>query len=166
MRGSQLYAAVLCGALCYVAPIANAIEPDLTEKKLKTTKLDEDMYELSIDAGRLGAVLQRATEAADHLRTMTPPYEVASPLGVDVATKEAAAQLLIFRNMLLARNLPGGNREIEWPKWMFEPPTAKHSQKTLDARVLWLSREVEAIVDPVCEAAKERTKDLLICSVE
>jgi hypothetical protein len=61
MRASQLCAATVWSALCCAAPpIANAIEPDLSEKQLQTAGLDEG----AIEPERLSALIARASEAA------------------------------------------------------------------------------------------------------
>ena len=159
MRRSQLCAAILCGALCHaVAGTSVAEDAD-----------DEDPSARRIELGQLSALLDRATEATGHLDRKTPAPSgdnAESPLTIDIITKDVATELLQFRNTLLLRGLPGGNRKIQWPKWIFEPPTGSHSRKELQSRIDWLSEQVVAITDPVCEAAANATQDHLICSVE
>lgn len=168
MRGSQLYAAVLCGALCYVAPIANAIEPDLTEKKLQAAGLDEG----AIEPERLSALIARASEAATTVQqarmsqSKLEPRSTSNAFRVDAATKAAALELLVFRNSLLELGLPGAERPIKWPQWMFDPPTDKTPLQVLRARMDWLNANVFPMTDPVCELAGEQTGDHLACSVE
>ena len=82
------------------------------------------------------------------------------------AGKAAARELLAFRNYLLELGLPGAERPIKWPQWMFEPPTDKTPLKVLKARMDWLNANVFPMTDPVCELAGEQTNDHLICSVE
>ena len=157
MRGAQLCAAMLCGVLCCAAPSVGFGED----------AADNDPSVLRIDAGRLGALLDRASEATGHLgRKSSSADDADTPLSVDMTTKEVAVQLLLFRNMLVERHLPGRDRAIQWPEWIFEPPTASHSKETLRSRIDWLSEEVVAITDPVCGVAAKKTGDYLICSVE
>jgi hypothetical protein len=166
MRGSQLWAAVLCSVLCHGAPIANAIEPDLTEKKLQTAGLDEG----AIEPERLSALIARATEAATTVHqarmSKSEPRSTSNAFRIDAATKAAALELLVFRNSLLELGLPGAERPIKWPQWVFEPPTGKTPLKVLKAHMDWLNANVFPMTDPVCELASEQTGDHLVCSVE
>jgi hypothetical protein len=166
MRGSQLCAAIICGALYCAAPIANAIEPDLSEKQLQTARLDEG----AIEPERLSALLARAAEAATTVqRALMSSSESRSPGNVfrmDAATKATARELLAFRNYLLELGLPGAERPIKWPQWVFEPPTDKTPLPVLRARMDWLNDNVFRMTDPVCKLASKQTGDHLVCSVE
>ena len=126
----------------------------------------EDPLDLPIQAERLGVLLYRASEAADAVSDASSRYATTPVLRADLATKLAAAELLMLRNKLLARGLPGADRKISWPAWMFEPPSASTSERVLNARIEWLAAEVEAISDPICNIAAATQGDHLICSVE
>lgn len=168
MRRSQLCAAIVCCAFCCAAPIANAIEPDLTEKKLQTAGLDEG----AIEPERLSVLIARASEAATTVHQARTSKSESEPRGtsnafrIDAAIKAAARDLLVFRNYLLELGLPGAERPIKWPQWVFEPPTDKTPLSVLKARMDWLNASVFQMTDPVCELAGEQTGDHRVCSVE
>lgn len=167
MRGSQLCAAIICGALYGGAPIANAIEPDLSEKRLQTAGLDEG----AIEPERLSVLIGRAMEAATAMQQGRQPHAEETPgtnnlLRIDTAIKAAAFDLWALRNYLRANDLPGGKRTIQWPQWMLEPPTDKTPLKVLRARIDWLNDNVFPVTDPVCDLAAKQTDDHLVCSVE
>ena len=167
MRASQLCAATVWSALCCAAPpIANAIEPDLSEKQLQTAGLDEG----AIEPERLSGLIARASEAATTVqqarKSKSEPRSTSNAFRMDAAIKAAAHELLIFRNYLLQLGLPGAERATKWPQWMFEPPTDKTPLKVLKARMDWLNANVFPMTDPVCELAGEQTGDHLACSVE
>ena len=166
MRGSQLCAAIVWCAICCAAPIANAIEPDLSEKQLHNAKLDEG----AIEPERLSALLARATEAATSVHqakaSKSEARSTSNAFRIDAAIKATAHQLLVFRNYLLELGLPGAERRIKWPQWVFEPPTDKTPLSELKARMDWLNANVFPMTDPVCELAAEQTGDHLVCSVE
>ena len=127
---------------------------------------DEDPLDLPIQAERLGALIQRASEAADAVVNGSSRYANAYTLRADVATKDVAAELLVLRNKLLAQGLPGADRRIKWPTWMLEPPSASTPARVLDGRIEWLATEVEAMTDAICTIAAAKQGDHLICSVE
>jgi hypothetical protein len=166
MRGSLLCAAIVCGALCCAAPITNAIEPDLTEKQLQTAGFDEG----AIEPERLSALIARASEAATTVQqarmSKSEPRSTSNAFRIDAAIKAAARELLVFQNYLLELGLPGAERPIKWPKWVFEPPTDKTPPQVLKARMDWLNANVFPMTDPVCKLASEQTDDHLVCSVE
>jgi hypothetical protein len=166
MRGAQLCAALVCGVLCCAAPIANAIEPDLTEKKLRTAGSDER----AIEPERLSALLARASEAANTVHrarmSKSQPSSTSNALHMDAATKAAARELLAFRNSLLELGLPGAERPMKWPQWVLEPPTDKTPLPVLKARMDWLNDNAQRMTGPVCKLASEQTGDHVVCSVE
>lgn len=127
---------------------------------------DPDPLDWPIRAERLGALIQRASEAADAVIDGSSRYAGAYTLRTDVATKDAAAELLILRNKLLGEGLPGADRRIRWPAWMLEPPSASTPARVLDGRIEWLATEVEAMTDAICTIAAAKQSDHLICSVE
>jgi hypothetical protein len=157
---------MMCGALCCAAPIASAIEPDLSEKQLYKAGLDEG----AIEPERLSALIARASEAAitvHQARTsQSEPRSTSNALRIDAAIKATARDLLAFRNALLELGLPGAERPVKWPQWVFEPPTDKTPLRVLKARMDWLNANVFPMTDPVCELAAKQTDDHLICSAE
>ncbi|HEY7640554.1 MAG TPA: hypothetical protein VH814_12595 [Steroidobacteraceae bacterium] len=167
MRGSPLYAAIFCGVLCYGAPtVSSAVKPDLSEKQLQQAGLDEG----AIEPERLSVLIRRALDAAATLRDARTPKEetlgTSNALRIDAAIKAAAAELLVFRNYLIEHALPGAERPIQWPRWMFEPPTDKTPVQVLRARIDWLNRNATPMTDAVCDLASVQTGDHLVCSVE
>jgi hypothetical protein len=128
---------------------------------------DPDPLDWPIRAERLGVQIQRASEAADTVNDGSASRNVSAyTLRADLATKQAAADLLMLRNKLLAKGMPGPDRRINWPVWMFEPPSASTPKRVLNDRIEWLETEVEAMTDAICTIAAAINGDHLVCSVE
>jgi hypothetical protein len=147
---------VLC---CVLLPgIGNAAEDALAH--------EDDPSSLRIQAGTYSALIARASEAASKMNSVSVDDRENYALHADASIKGAAADLLLLRNQLLMRRLPGGDHKIQWPAWIFEPPTGAISKQTLESRLDWLATQAEAITEPVCQLAATTENDPLICSVE
>lgn len=128
-------------------------------------ELDPDA--LRIAAGQYTALLWRASEAADIVFADDKnDGKVDDKCGWGV--KAAALELLELRNKLADKKdmLPKQAMRMKWPAWVFEPPTECASPQEIRRRVDWLGTQAELVTDAVCGAAKAKTGDALICSVE
>src|SRR5262245_30687290 len=109
---------VLC---CLLAPTTGSAAEDSLAR-------EEDPSMLRISAGSYSALIQRASEAAGQMNSVSVDDGKNYALHADASIKGAAADLLQLRNILLMRHLPGGDHKIAWPAWIFEPPTASVSK--------------------------------------
>jgi hypothetical protein len=112
-------------------------------------------------------LLGRASEAADIVFADDKhDWDVDDKCGWGV--KSAALELLELRNKLADKKhmLPKEALRMKWPAWVFEPPTECASPEEIRRRLDWLGTQVDLVTDAVCGAAKAKTGDTLICSVE
>lgn len=126
-----------------------------------------DPHELRIQAGIYSALLGRASEAADIVfADDKDDWDVDGKCGRGV--KSVALELLELRNKLADKKqmLPKQAMRMKWPAWVFEPPTQCASPQEIRRRLDWLGTQAELITAAVCDAAKAKTGDTLICSVE
>jgi hypothetical protein len=126
-----------------------------------------DPLALRIEVGQYSALLGRASEAADILfADHKDDSDVDDKCGWGV--KATALELLELRNKLAAKKhmLPKQAMRMQWPAWVFEPPTECPSLEEIRRRLDWLGTQVELVTEAVCSAAQAKTGDALICSVE
>ena len=155
MRLIQLATVVLMMAL------GPALQADSTE--------DEELHPLMlrIAAGQNGALLVRASEAADIVfANERQGADADDKCGLGV--KVVALELLALRNKLADKKdmLPSKALRMKWPAWVFEPPTKCPAPREIRRRLSWLGTHVELVTAAVCDAAEKKTGDSLICSVE
>jgi len=134
-------------------------------------KGDVNLDQLKIDAGRLGGVIDRATDGLDLQPTRqqaSKDPDAAKRLAIDYALRAAALKVLILRNRLLYEDVIGEKeaRETPWPNWVLAPPESALSPIDLEARFAWLEAEVKGLAEHGCKIGREKSNDLNFCTVK
>jgi hypothetical protein len=134
-------------------------------------KGDVNLDQLKIDAGRLGGVVDRATDGLDlqpNGMQQSKDPEAAKRLAIDYALRAAALKVLILRNRLLYEDVIGEKeaRETQWPNWVLTPPESALSPVDLKERYAWLDAEVKGLAEHGCGIGREKSHDQNFCAVQ
>jgi hypothetical protein len=57
-------------------------------------------------------------------------------------------------------------KDMSWPTWIFELPSASQSPSILEQRLDWINARADRLADIGCEIGRQKTDDSLFCSVE
>lgn len=134
-------------------------------------KGDVNLDQLQVDAGRLGGVVDRATDGLDlqpaRIQESKDP-DAAKRLAIDYALRAAALKVLILRNRLLYEDVIGEReaRETHWPAWVLAPPESALSPIDLHERYEWLSAEIRNLAERGCKIGREKSNDANFCAVQ
>ena len=132
---------------------------------------EEDPTSLATDSARWSFIFDHSNSGLDLLEqpTTAAPHDHSYwLLSADLGLKDDAFKLLQLRNRLLVLGLvkPSDLHSTRWPAWILEPPTSKESPDVLSARLDWLAKEAEELVEIGCKIGREKSNDELFCSVE
>jgi len=132
---------------------------------------EEDPSTFGIDSERWSMIIDRSHEGLNLVEARSDPDRDARTewlLRTDRALKEDALSLVLLRNRLLAMGLLNKQdaEAIDWPRWMFDPPSSEETPDTLEARLQWVSAEAEKLTEIGCEIGRKKSDEPLFCSVE
>lgn len=133
-------------------------------------KGDVNLDQLRIDAGRLGGLIDRATDGLDMRPARaqaSPDREAAQRLAIDRQLRDAGLKVLLLRNRLLYEDVIGEReaRVTHWPAWILQPPESALSPVDLRERYDWLDAEVKALAEHACQVGREKSGDANFCVV-
>ena len=134
-------------------------------------KGDVNLDQLKIDAGRLGGLIDRATDGLDLQPARaqeSPDVDAAKRLEIDRALRDAGLKVLILRNRLLYEDVIGERqaRETRWPGWIVQPQESGLSPVELKDRYEWLTAEVKSLAEHGCKFGREKGNDQNFCAVQ
>ena len=166
MKAALAFAAYVIFALASCGQtVANA------GKSTAQQDFEDDPSGLAISSGRWSVLFDRSNSGLDLLEqpaTDGPLDHAYWLLRADAALKGGALELLQLRNRLVYMGLikPSDLHSTRWPQWLFEPPSSKQSPDALSARLDWLEKEANALVEIGCKIGREKSSNELFCSVE
>jgi hypothetical protein len=152
--------------------LASSVQTDAKAGKSQAQRdFEEDPSRLASDTARWSFIFDHSNSGLDLLAQPTTDRlrdHAHWLLSADWGLKDDALRLLQLRNRLLAMGLlkPSDSRSTTWPSWIFEPPTSKQSPDVLEARLTWLEKQAEDLVEVGCKIGREKSADALFCSVE
>lgn len=134
-------------------------------------KGDVNLDTLKLDSGRLGGLIDRATDGLDLQPAsgqQAHDADAAKRLEIDRALRDAGLKALLLRNRLLFEDVIGEReaRETHWPAWILQPPESALSPVDLQERYAWLSAELKALAEHGCRIGREKASDPNFCAVQ
>lgn len=130
-----------------------------------------NLDKLRMDAGRLGGLLDRATDGLDlqpaKAQESRDP-EAAKRLEIDRKLRDTGLKVLLLRNRLLYEDVIGESdaRVTRWPAWILQPPESALSPIDLQQRYEWLDAEVKSLAEHGCKIGREKGNDQNFCAVQ
>jgi len=157
-----------------MGPIARTVSCILVSLPLASCdqgKGDVNLDRLGVDAGRLGGLIDRATDALDlqpaRAQESHDP-EAAKRLAIDRQLRDTGLKVLLLRNRLLYEDVIGEReaRVTRWPAWILQPPESALSPVDLQQRYEWLDTEVKSLAEHGCKVGREKSNDQNFCAVQ
>lgn len=160
----RLLAAMICGlALSACATNPYPGEPASAYDQERT---DEDVFIMTIDAGRMSIFVDRINSAAELVET--PALGGDELIGVARNVRIAALEFLLTKERLCkdAKFIEQSCVQITPPRWLAEDPSHKVTVKQVQARIEQVQTMMTPLIDAACTLGKEKSGDGLFCSVE
>lgn len=159
---------LLAAMICALALSACATNPYRGEPASAhdQERVDQDIFAMGIDAGRLAIFVDRINSAAEMMEA--PVIGGDELIGVMRNVRLAALQFLLTKEQLCkdVQFVEQSCTKIAPPRWLAEDPSARVSVKQVQARIEQVQVMMGPLVDAACVYGKQKSGDGLFCSVE
>jgi hypothetical protein len=127
---------------------------------------DQDLFELGIEAGRIGVFTSRIAQAGELIEA--PATGGDDAIHVSRRLREATFEFFTIKERMCdeVKLVETSCAQIRPPAWLAEEPSQKITSKELRRRVEEVQALMTPLVDAACVAGKAKSGDEMFCSVE
>jgi len=157
----------LVALACGIAILTNDTRADQSGPKQS-----DSAFAMSVDVGRLDAMVSKAEEAADVLLSSEMPSEPANPREQDNATFQNLKMVVLRYNLLVAAacgmdpSNAGFCREPYLPDWLRDWPTTRYGRRQLQGMIKEATSKITPFWISACVRGKVVTGDEHFCELE
>jgi hypothetical protein len=129
-------------------------------------RIDQDIFVMGIDAGRMGIFIDRIKDAAGMVEA--PALGGDELIGVMRSVRITALEFLATKETLCkeAKFVDQSCAKVTPPRWLADDPSGKVTTQQVAARIEDVQILMVPLIDVACEAGKAKSGDGMFCSVE